>query len=183
MRRSIFLMSAGISILVSCAVHAQNLLANPGFDQNLAAWTIFNYSPQLNGSDSNGSSSSGSVRASVPGGVPQGGVVSYCAQAQETLVIANRLVDDPTQWDAIPKVCEHFISRLPGDKSLVSYCEVVMQSVGFKKKEGAAAVAKELADDDAFVLKNTAPFDWRRALIDNRPGMRELIQLYARKGR
>ena len=58
-----------------------------------------------------------------------------------------------------------------------------MQSVGFKKKEGAAAVAKELADDDAFVLKNTAPFDWRRALIENRPGMRELIQLYARKGR
>ena len=119
----------------------------------------------------------------IVGGVPQGGVVSYCAQAQETLVIANRLVDDPTQWDAIPKVCEHFISRLPGDKSLVSYCEVVMQSVGFKKKEGAAAVAKELADDDAFVLKNTAPFDWRRALIENRPGMRELIQLYARKGR
>jgi len=119
----------------------------------------------------------------IVGGVPQGGVVSYCAQAQETLVIANRLVDDPTQWDAIPKVCEHFITRMPGDKSLVSYCEVVMQSVGFKKKEGAAAVAKELADDDAFVLKNTAPFDWRRALIENRPAMRELIQLYARKGR
>ena len=92
----------------------------------------------------------------IVGGVPQGGVVSYCPQAQETLMVANRLVDDPTQWEAIPKVCEHFIARLPGDKSVLSYCEVVMKSIEFKKKEGAAAVAKELADDDAFVLKGTA---------------------------
>ncbi|HEY7374300.1 MAG TPA: FlgO family outer membrane protein [Polyangia bacterium] len=119
----------------------------------------------------------------IVGGVPQGGVVSTCAQAQETLVVANRLVDDPSQWEAIPKVCEHFITRLPGDKSVLSYCEVVMKSIELKKKEGAAAVAKELADDDAFVLKNTAPFDWRRALIDNRPAMRELMQVYAGKGR
>jgi len=119
----------------------------------------------------------------IVGGVPQGGVVSYCAQAQETLVVANRLVDDPTQWEAIPKVCEHFITRLPGDKSVLSYCEVVMKSIELKKKEGAAAVAKELAEDDAFVLKNTVAWDWRRALIDNRPAMRELMQLYAGKGR
>src|SRR6478672_1259370 len=97
----------------------------------------------------------------IVGGVPQGGVVSYCAQAQETLVVANRLVDDPSQWEAIPKVCEHFIARLPGDKSVLSYCEVVMRSIELKKKEGAAAVAKELAEDDAFVLKNTVAWDWR----------------------
>lgn len=120
---------------------------------------------------------------SLVGGIPQGGVVSYCAQAQETLVIANRLLDDPTQWEAIPKVCEHFITRLPGDKSLVAYCEMLMGSLEFKKKEGAAAVAKELADDDAWVLKGTAAWDWRRALIDNRPAMRELLQIYAAKGR
>src|SRR4029078_8400616 len=58
-----------------------------------------------------------------------------------------------------------------------------MHMVESKKQEGAPAVAKELADDDAFVLKNTAAWDWRRALIDNPPAMRELIQLYARKGR
>src|SRR4029078_2699810 len=115
----------------------------------------------------------------IVGGVPQGGVVSYCAQAQETLVVAKRLVDDPSQWEAIPKVCEHFIARLPGDKSVLSYCEVVMRSVELKKKDGAAAVAKELAEDDAFVLKNTVAWDWLRALIDNRPAMRELMQLYA----
>jgi len=119
----------------------------------------------------------------IVGGVPQGGVVSYCTQAQETLVIANRLVDDPSQWEAIPKVCEHFITRMPGDKSIVSYCEVVMKSIELKKREGAAAVAKELAEDDAFVLKNTVAWDWRRALIDNRPAMRELMQIYAGKGR
>ncbi|HXU02778.1 MAG TPA: FlgO family outer membrane protein [Polyangia bacterium] len=119
----------------------------------------------------------------IVGGIPQGGVVSYCPQAQETLVIANRLLDDPTQWDAIPKVCEHFITRMPGDKSLVSYCEVVMGALEFKKKEGASSVAKELADDDAFVLKNTAAWDWRRALIVNRPAMRDLMQIYAGKGR
>jgi TolB-like protein len=119
----------------------------------------------------------------IVGGVPQGGVVSTCAQAQETLVVANRLVDDPSQWEAIPKVCEHFITRLPGDKSVLSYCEVVMKSIELKKKEGAAAVAKELAEDDAFVLKNTVTWDWRRALIDNRPAMRELMQVYAGKGR
>jgi len=119
----------------------------------------------------------------IVGGIPQGGVVSYCPQAQETLIVANRLVDDPTQWEAIPKVCEHFIARLPGDKSVVSYCEVVMKSIELKKKEGAAAVAKELAEDDAFVLKGTATWDWRRALIENRPAMRELLQLYASKRR
>jgi TolB-like protein len=119
----------------------------------------------------------------IVGGVPQGGVVSYCAQAQETLIVANRLIDDPTQWEAIPKVCEHFVTRLPGDKSIVSYCEMVVRSIELKKKEGAAAVAKDLAEDDAFVLKNTAAWDWRRALIDNRPAMRELMQIYASKGR
>ena len=119
----------------------------------------------------------------IVGGIPQGGVVSYCPQAQETLIVANRLVDDPTQWEAIPKVCEHFIARLPGDKSILSYCEVVMKSIELKKKEGAAAVAKELAEDDAFVLKGTATWDWRRALIENRPAMRDLLQLYASKGR
>jgi len=117
------------------------------------------------------------------GGIPQGGVVSYCAQAQETLIVANRLLDDPTAWEAIPKVCEHFITRMPGDKSLVAYCEVVMGGLASKKKEGAAAAAKELAEDDAWVLKGTAPGDWRRALIDNRPAMRELMQIYASKGR
>jgi TolB-like protein len=117
------------------------------------------------------------------GGVPQGGVVSYCPQAQETLVIAFRLVDDPTQWEAIPKVCEHFVTRMPGDKSIASYCEMLLRSIELKKKEGAAAVAKELAEDDAFVLKNTTTWDWRRALIDNRPAMRELLQIYAGKNR
>jgi len=119
----------------------------------------------------------------IVGGLPQGGVASYCPQAQETLMVANRLVDDPTQWEVIPKVCEHFIARLPGDKAVLSYCEMVMKSIELKKKEGAAAAAKELADDDAFVLKNTATWDWRRALIDNRPAMRELMQIYAGKGR
>ena len=119
----------------------------------------------------------------IVGGVPQGGAVSYCPQAQETLVVAFRLVDDPTQWEAIPKVCEHFITRLPGNGSLVSYCETVMRMLEFKKKEGAAAVAKALAEDDAFVLKGTAAWDWRRALIENRPAMRDLLQLYASKGR
>jgi TolB-like protein len=115
----------------------------------------------------------------IVGGMPQGGVVSYCTQAQETLMVANRLVDDPTQWDAIPKVCEHFVTRLPGDKSVLSYCETVMKSIELKKKEGADAAAKELAEDDAFVLKNTVAWDWRRALIDNRPAMRALMQVYA----
>jgi TolB-like protein len=118
----------------------------------------------------------------IVGGVPQGGVVSYCAQAQEALLVANRLVDDPTQWEAIPKVCEHFIARLPGDKSVLSYCEMLMKSIELKKKEGAGAAAvaaKELADDDAFVLKNTAAWDWRRALIENRPAMRDLMHLYS----
>jgi hypothetical protein len=116
-------------------------------------------------------------------GVPQGGVVSYCPQAQETLVIAMRLVDDPTQWEAIPKVCEHFIGKLPGDRAIISYCETLMTMLGFKKKEGADAVGKALAEDDASVLKNTIETDWRRALITNRPAMRDLLQTYARKGK
>ena len=73
--------------------------------------------------------------------------------------------------------------RLPGDKSVLSYCEIVMKSIELKKKEGAAAAAKELADDDAFVLKGTTAWDWRRALIENRPAMRDLLQIYSSKGR
>jgi TolB-like protein len=118
------------------------------------------------------------------GGVPIGGAVSFCRQAQETLVVAFRLLDDPTQWEAIPKVCEYFIHKLPGDRGVLSYCEsAVMQLLAAKKREGAAAVAKELADEDESVRKNTSPEDWRRALIDNRPAMRELVQLFARKPR
>lgn len=122
-------------------------------------------------------------RTSIVGGVPQGGVVSYCPQAQETLIIAYRLIDDPTQWEVIPKVCEQFVTRMPGDKAILSYCEMVIGGIASKKKEGAAEAAKELADDDAFVLKNTAAGDWRRALIDNRPAMRALLQIYAGKPR
>jgi len=58
-----------------------------------------------------------------------------------------------------------------------------MKSVELKKKEGAAAAAAALAEDDAFVLKGAAAWDWRRALIENRPAMRELLQIYASKAR
>jgi TolB-like protein len=120
---------------------------------------------------------------SIVGGVPQGGVVSYCPQAQETLVVAFRLLDDPTQWEVIPKVCEHFIARLPGDKSVLSYCEMMMHVLESKKTIGAPVAAKELADDDARVLKYSPAWDWRRALLDNRAAMQAVLQLYARQGR
>ena len=115
------------------------------------------------------------------GGVPQGGVVSHCPQVQAVLMVANRLLDDPTQWDAIAKTCEHFIARLPGDKAALAYCEMLMSSLNRKKVEGAAAVSQELAEDDARILKGSAPDDWRRTLIEKRPAMRGLLQVYARQ--
>ena len=45
---------------------------------------------------------------------------------------------------------------MPGDKSVVSYCEVVMKSIELKKKEGAAAAAKELAEDDDYIAYDAA---------------------------
>jgi len=115
------------------------------------------------------------------GGVPQGGVVSHCPQVQAVLMVANRLLDDPTQWDAIAKTCEHFIARLPGDKAALAYCEMLMSSFNSKKVEGAAVVSQELAEDDARILKGSAPDDWRRTLIEKRPAMRGLLQVYARQ--
>jgi TolB-like protein len=73
-------------------------------------------------------------------GVPQGGVISHCRQVHEVLRIAYELLDDPTQWTVIPRLCERFIPRLPDDKALVSYCEnTVVPSIVEAQKEGADA--------------------------------------------
>ncbi len=56
-------------------------------------------------------------------GVPSGGVISHCRQAHEVLLIANELIDDPSLWDSITKICETLIGRLPADKALLSYCK------------------------------------------------------------
>jgi TolB-like protein len=56
-------------------------------------------------------------------GVPRGGVISHCRQLHEVLLIAFEMIDDPTMWDVLPKICERFIPRLPDDKALASYCE------------------------------------------------------------
>jgi hypothetical protein len=77
MRRFLLFALAGVLAMVSSGLHAQNLLANPGFDQSLAGWTGANYDPQRNPADANGSTHSGSLRAMVPGGSPQGGGVVY----------------------------------------------------------------------------------------------------------
>ena len=79
MRRSLLFALAGVLALVSSSVRAQNLLQNPGFDQSLAGWTLENFDPQRVPADANGSTHSGSLRAMVPGGVPQGGgIVAQC---------------------------------------------------------------------------------------------------------
>jgi hypothetical protein len=81
MHRSLPFALAGVMAVVCSNLHAQNLLANPGFDQNLAGWAFGNYNPEWNPADASGSSHSGSVRAMVPGGQPQGGgVISQCVQ-------------------------------------------------------------------------------------------------------
>jgi len=56
-------------------------------------------------------------------GVPMGGVISHCRQAHEVLRIANEMLDDPTQWDTLARVCEALIRRLPNDRALLSYCQ------------------------------------------------------------
>ncbi len=56
-------------------------------------------------------------------GVPSGGVISRCRQAHEVLLIADELVDDPSLWDTIAKVCDTLIGRLPQDRALLSYCK------------------------------------------------------------
>src|SRR5688572_20971942 len=77
MRRSLLFASAGVLAMVSSSLHAQNLLQNPGFDQSLAGWTQQNFDPQPSPADANGSARSGSVRAVVPGGTPQGGGILH----------------------------------------------------------------------------------------------------------
>jgi TolB-like protein len=119
----------------------------------------------------------------LSGGIPQGGLVSHCPQVQEVLLLAYRGLEDPGQWRAIPKLCESFIGRLPGDKALLAYCEMLMQSLSSRQESGAAAAVKELAEDDEWVRANVKPDDWRRALLDNRPAARALVQLYAAQPR
>ncbi|HEX6243542.1 MAG TPA: hypothetical protein VFZ61_21665, partial [Polyangiales bacterium] len=112
-------------------------------------------------------------------GVPQGGPVSHCPQVQEVLIAAYRALPDPTQWGAVPKVCEAFIAQLPGDQALMAYCEMLMRSLASQKESGAEAAAKELAEDDEWTRANVKPDDWRRALLDSRPAARAMLQAYA----
>ena len=77
MRRSPAFVFTGILALVSSSVHAQNLLSNPGFDQNLSGWTQGAFNPQHNSADANGSAHSGSVRSMVPGGTNTAGFILY----------------------------------------------------------------------------------------------------------
>jgi TolB-like protein len=119
----------------------------------------------------------------LAGGIPQGGVASHCPQVQEVLVVAYRGLEDPSQWGSIPKLCESLIAQLPGDKALLAYCEMLMQSLASKKESGAEAAAKELAEDDEWVRANVKPDDWRRALLDNRPSARAMLQVYTAKPR
>jgi hypothetical protein len=77
MRRSLLFALAGVLAAVSPSVRAQNLLTNPGFDQSLAGWIGGAFGAQRVAADANGSPSSGSLRAVVPGGSPLGGGVVY----------------------------------------------------------------------------------------------------------
>jgi TolB-like protein len=118
------------------------------------------------------------------GGVPTGGTISYCRQAHEVLGIAYRLYEDPSQWDVIPKVCEYFINRLPGDQAVASYCEhAIMGSLRSYQRSyqtsGREGAAKKWAEDRAWDRKFLQPGDWRLALLDNEDGMKNLIATYA----
>jgi TolB-like protein len=112
----------------------------------------------------------------LSGGVPLGGVVSHCAQAGDVLKIAYRLLEDPTQRDVIPQVCEHFIRELPGDKALFKYCEVALvgriASPGRPEKDSE----RKKRHAEAARLPKT---DWRRALYDNDDAMKALLAVYA----
>src|SRR5262245_54234139 len=76
MNRSFSFALAGVLALVSPCVRGQNLITNPGFDQNLSGWVFPNaYGIQRAPTDANGSAFSGSARATIPGGSPLGAVI------------------------------------------------------------------------------------------------------------
>lgn len=50
---------------------------NGSFDQHTIGWTLFNFSPAWQAVDADGSPGSGSLRVSVPGGGPLGGIAAY----------------------------------------------------------------------------------------------------------
>jgi TolB-like protein len=110
------------------------------------------------------------------GAVPMGGVASHCQQAGEVLKIAYRLVEDPTQRDVIPRVCEYFIHELPGDGALLQYCERGLvgrlAAPGRPEKESE----RKKRNAEAARLPKT---DWRRALYDNDDAMKALLAVYA----
>jgi len=116
------------------------------------------------------------------GGVPASGSISYCRQAQEVLSIGLRLAEDPTQWEALPKVCEYFIHRLPNDLSVASYCEhAVLGSLRGYQMQGKEAAQKQWDENKEWERSKLQPGDWRWALLDNEAGMKKLIATYARK--
>ncbi len=104
MHRLLSFALAGVLTVASSTVQAQNLLANPGFDQNLGGWTVGSYSPQWNAADANGSTHSGALRTMVPGGPSQGGWTALQCIA----------VNGNTQYDFSLKIRLQQVDNLAG---------------------------------------------------------------------
>ena len=99
----------------------------------------------------------------------------------EALGIAYRFVDDPREWDVLPRVCEYFISRYPTEDNPKSYCKTaILRGIDMKRKSGAPAAQKSWDEDRASYARMDHD-DWRYALYANDAAMRRLLAIYAAK--
>src|SRR5205823_12389728 len=85
----------------------------------------------------------------IIGGVPAGGSIAFCRTTTEVLGVAMRLAADPTQWDAVPRTCEYWIHRLPGDAGIRRYCESTLQVIKGYRTMGEKMAGDELAEERA----------------------------------
>ena len=82
----------------------------------------------------------------------------------------------------LPRVCEYFIGRYPGEDYPKSYCRnAVLKSVELNRKYMSVADAQKRWNDARESDAKLDPDDWRIALVKNDAGMRKLLQLYASK--
>jgi TolB-like protein len=100
----------------------------------------------------------------------------------EALALALRHVNDPTQWENIPKVCEYFIGNYPKEEHPKTYCRTaILKSLEWGMKQDRAAAQRSWDEERRRGLETLAADDWRVALFVNQDGIRNLLALYAKK--
>jgi hypothetical protein len=104
----------------------------------------------------------------------------YTRLPGEILGFVSRYLDDPSQANVIPGVCEYVVTRFPKDLMVQPQCKTylsVLAQMAKVEQEHPGATKKPSLRE----RRKEAKLDWEIALLDNEPEILKLFGLYAKK--